>query len=172
MPDWTGGRKDFDLPKSWEAVKFNKITKAEVEVIDIQEWFKRVWKLRAITIEYGGAVRKVFSEIEKKGKIDEYKGLLVFRTPVKTITHTYQSGNSYSYTEQDEISEERVADIDAAIAHASLKKGDYIRAKNNTSVAIAFANPTCATLAKLGYAGDLRATAVSLTTMQEIIEEK
>jgi hypothetical protein len=168
MPDWMGGPKNFDLPATWEAIRFNKLTKAEVEVIDIQEWHNRTWKLRALTVEYGSSVRKVFSEIEKKGKVGDYKGLLVFRTPVTTITHTYSTG-SYSYDDQDEISKERVAAIDEAIKHTGVKKGGYVRAKDNTSVAIAFEDSTYATLAKLAYDGDLRASAISLVTMQEVI---
>ncbi len=166
-PDWLGdGSKQFDLPKDWEIVKFDKLTKKEVEVIDIQKWFERAWQLRELTIKFGSPVRSLYNELDKKGKLDTFKGMLVVRS---NITE-YHPGTSYasSYYD-DELDPKDVAELDQLIEQFGFKSKDLKRAKDPNCVAVAFANTNAALRLKLAYSGKLQFGIIDLETLKETV---
>lgn len=168
-PDWMGdGTKQFDLPEDWEIVKFDKLTKKELEVIDVQEWFKRTWQLRELTVKFGSPVRSLYNELDKKGKLDTFKGMLVVRS---TITE-YHPGTSYasSYYD-DELDPKDVAELDQLIEQFGFKTKDLKRAKDPNCVAVAFANTNAALRLKLAYSGKLKFGIIDLETLKETVAE-
>lgn len=169
-PDWMGdGTKQFDLPKDWEIVKFDKLTKKELEVIDVQEWFKRTWELRALTIQFGSPVRTLYNDLDKKGKLDNFKGMLVVRAPVETR----HAGTNYAYTSYtDELDPKDVAELDQLIEQFGFKSKDLKRAKDDTCVAVAFANTNAALRLKLSYSGKLQFNILDLETLKEAVADE
>jgi hypothetical protein len=161
-PEWAGNEKVMDLPETWEAVKFDKLSKKEVETVDLQDWYKRTWKLRALTIQFGSPVRKLFNDIEKRDELDKYQGMVVLRAKVdKDWTIRYE----------DELRKEDIMAFEEIAETMGLGKGQFRRAKDSYCIAMAVATANDALYAKLAYAGDAPIAALDIQTMREIVSE-
>lgn len=167
QPDWMGSSKEIDIENSWEIVEYNKLTKEEIKVVDLQTWYKRLWQLRDLTIKFGSPVRNLYNEIDKKGELDNFKGMLVLRTPVETIDNG-RYGQYQSYSEY-ELDPNDVALIDDAIKTNGLKRTEIKRKKDKNCIAIAFKTLDQAVMLKLTYTGQLRLDCIDLETLKETV---
>jgi hypothetical protein len=159
-PDWAGDSKAMDLPETWEAVKFDKLAKQEVETIDLQEWYKRTWKLRALTVQFGSPVRKLFNDIEKRGELDKYQGMVVVRAKIdKEWRISYES----------ELSPDDIKAFEEIASNVSFK---VRRAKDNYCIAMAVPTANDALFAKLAYSGDTPIAALDMQAMSEVMEKQ
>lgn len=159
-PEWAGDRKEMDLPESWEAVKFDKLAKQEVEAVGIQEWYKRTWSLRELTVRFGSPVRKLFNDIEKRGELDKYQGMVVLRAKVD---------ENWRVSYEDELSPEDIAAFEEIATSMGLAKGQFRRAKDAHSIAMAVATANDALFAKLAYSGDTPIAALDMQQMREVV---
>jgi len=166
LPDWVGGPKVMDIPETWEFVKFDKVTKTEIETVDLQAWHKRLWELRELTVRFGSPVRTLYNDLEKKDKLDEFSGMLVVRAPVETSAYWGASHTHYT----KELDPKVIEEVDSVIAQFGLKKADIKRAKDPNCVAIAFKGVRTALKFKLSYNGPLSFNVLDLTTLKEVVD--
>lgn len=158
VPEWMTGPKAFDIPDTWEIIKLNKLTKEEIERIELVQTFKRSWKLRALTAKYNSAVRAVYSDLEKKGKLGEYSAMMMFGR--------HRDNKSYWV---EELSEEEKSEVNALLAQVA---GDAKICKTNTGFAAAIKDAATATMILLSYGGSLEHVVIDFTTMDEIVNQK
>lgn len=167
LPDWTGGGDNdgsMEINDDWELVEFDKLGRREVRVVEeFQAWFKRSWELRALTMRYGSAVRTVYKALEKAGKLDEQKGMVVF-----TVTDKEALDTVGYWDRKTALTEEDKADIE--LATASMKKGSFKKAIDHKSMAVSFANKNTALMFKLAYTGNLKVTVLDLEEMKEVVD--
>jgi len=78
VPDWMCQSKSFDVPDTWVIVKYDKLTKVEMERIEALDTFNRAWKLRDLTVKYGSAVRKLYGDLDKKGEVDKWSAAMFY----------------------------------------------------------------------------------------------
>jgi hypothetical protein len=165
LPDMYGGAEyyttgyKFDIPDTWEIHEYDKSTKQLVKKIDLVESFKRTWRLRDLTIKFGSAVRQVYSDLEKKKKLDEFSAMVVF---------SKKEDDKYYY--DYELTDTEKAKINEAVE--VLDKKDYKRAKSDTQMAFAIKDITTAIQIRLTYSGSLEIVMIDLKKMTEVIEEK
>ena len=166
LPEWGGGGKTLELNDDWELVKFDKLGRKELgPVEDFQEWFKRSWELRALTVKYGSSVRTAYKALEKANMLDTQKGMIVF------TEHDQEKLDNVSYyDEKTAISKEEQDFIDAAIKSTQMKKGAYKKATDFRSVAVTFPNKGAAMMFKLAYNGKLKTTILDLETLTEAVD--
>lgn len=159
-PDWMGdGEKVCDLPPTFEAVVYDKLAKTEIETVDIQAWHARTWKLRALTIKYGSAVRKVYNELDKKGTLDEFPYVVAISVPVEDDRYYPR-----------ELTDAERAEFEDLIGSASLKRSDVRRARDDHSIALALRDANTAFLIKLLYRGTLPIVVLNMQTLQEEVQ--
>ncbi len=95
-PYWAqGGDKKMDLPETWEMVAFDKATNTEKEIIDVQNWYQGLMRLRDLTVRFGPGVRAVYKKAEGREGIE---AILVFKSedPLKDygdVPHVLQAIN-------------------------------------------------------------------------------
>ena len=157
VPDWMQGRKVFDVPDTWEIVKIDKLTKKEIERIELIDTFKRTWKLRALTVKFGSAVRAVYSALEKKGELEKFSAMLSFSTGKDA--HGYYNDDDIPVAEKDAIKE----------LLKQFDKGDIKIHKSSTGFAVGAKDATTAMMVKLAYSGDLECALIDFTTMDEVV---
>lgn len=165
IPEWIGGPKKFDLPLDWEFVKFDKLNKKDLEVIDPYEWYNRTMKLRTLTMQFGPPVRSLYNQLEKKGKLGDFKSILTVRAPIENTAY------SYSYY-PNELDPEKIAEINNIIEDLKLKKTEIKRVTDDYCIAIAVSSITTALQVKLKYQGNLELKVLSLDTLTEIIDSQ
>ena len=165
MPEWAGGSKVFDLPETWEVVEYDKTAKAEIQTIDIQPWYKRLWELRELTVRYGSPVRKLYNEIDKKGDLDKFPVMLAIRSPIEDT-----QWSSYVY-HADELSDADVAGIEDMVSGLGLKRTELRRAKDNFCMVVAFKDENTAFHAKFLYRGKMRLGVINTATLKEVHRE-
>lgn len=158
VPDWMCSNKAFDIPDTWEIVKIDKLTKNVMERIDLVTTFKRTWKLRALTIKYGSAVRAVYSDLEKKGKLSEYQAMMVF---------TKQEGEDWSWDYQ--LTDDEKAGIKDMADR--FDKKDIKAHKSNVGFAAAVKDIDTAIMVKLMYSGTLTCSLIDFAKMDEAVAE-
>jgi len=164
LPDWSGGGATFDMNDDWELVEFDKLARKEVGVVtEFQDWFKRSWELRALTVKYGSAVRTVYKALEKSGKLDDQKGMVVF-----TVTDKEALDMVGYWDKKTALTDEDKAEIE--LATASMKKGSFKKAIDHKSMAVSFTNKSSALMFKLSYAGNLKLTVLDLEEMKEAVD--
>jgi hypothetical protein len=157
VPDWMQGRKLFDVPDTWEIVKIDKLTKKEIARIELVDTFKRTWKLRALTIKFGSAVRAVYSALEKKGELDKFSAMLSFSTG--------RDRDGYFY--DDEIPEDEKDAIRELLKQ--FDKGDIKIHKSATGFAVGAKDAMTAMMVKLAYTGSLECALIDFKTMDEVV---
>lgn len=157
VPDWMQGSKKFEIPETWEIVKFNKLTKTEIERIELVDTFKRTWKLRSLTVKFGSAVRAVYSALEKKGDLAKFSAMLSFST----------GKDAHGYYNDDDIPEAEKEAIKELLKQ--FEKGDIKIHKSSTGFAVGAKDATTAMMVKLAYSGDLECALIDFTTMDEVV---
>lgn len=164
-PDWLGdGRKVADMPDTFEAVCFDKLSKTEIGVVEsLKPWHDRVWKLRGLTLSHGSAVRKIYNTLDKAGEIGAFSHVMIVRAP-------QEEGRYYA----DEITAEDKAAFDEAVKQIvqiqGLKRGDTRKASDEHSLAIAFRDPNIAFLMKMTYQGRLPVGVIDIVNLTEALE--
>jgi len=158
LPDWMGGPKQFDIPDTWEIVKFDKLTKKEVETLEAMDTFKRAWKLRDLTVKYGSAVRSTYSELEKKGKLDEFSAMLVFTVPEDRRDYWWNEG----------MTDEEKQEVKDTIS--TLNKCDVKVGKSTDQYAIAIKDVNTGVMLRLSYSGSLEIHLLDLKTLSEVTQ--
>lgn len=159
VPEWMCGGKLFDIPDTWEIIKIDKLTKTVMERIDLITTFKRTWKLRALTIKYGSAVRAVYSDLEKKGKLGEYQAMMVF-TKKKDDDEWYWN---YELTDEEKADIKDMAD--------RFDKKDIKSHKSNIGFAAAVKDIDTAIMVKLMYSGTLTCSLIDFSKMDEAVAD-
>jgi hypothetical protein len=159
VPDWMETEKTFDIPDTWEIVKIDKLTKTEMGRIELVDTFKRSWRLRDLTVKYGSAVRQVYSDLEKKGKLADYSAMMYFN--IKEDNDTYR----YDY----ELSPDEKAGVQEVIDR--FEKGDMKVHKSNGGFALAVKDDATAVMARLMYTGKLECGVINFNTMQEVVAD-
>ncbi len=160
VPEWMCGGKMFDVPDTWEIVKLNKATKQEVERIELIDTFNRSWKLRTLTVKYNSAVRAVYSDLEKKGKLGEYSAMMMFAKP---------RDEKWGYW-ADELTDAEKNEVTALMNRYS---GSEVKIqKTNTGFAVAVKDASTATMIYLTYVGSLKSVIIDFETMEEVVAQK
>lgn len=63
-PYYSHRSKKIDLPTTWEMVSVDKTTSQIEQVIEIQDWFKGLMRLRNLTANHGSVVRALYKKCE------------------------------------------------------------------------------------------------------------
>lgn len=159
VPEWMMGEKSFDIPDTWEIVKFDKLTKKEIERIELVDTFKRSWRLRDLTVKYSSTLRKVYSDLEKKNKLKDWSAIMMFKK---------KSDENYGYW-AEELDPKEIADINNLLG----RFGDDVKIQKGTSgFAVAIKNASTATMIRLAYQGNLECAIIDFKSMEEVFETK
>lgn len=157
IPDWMQSNKAFDIPDTWEIVKINKLTKQVIERIELVDTFKRTWKLRALTVKYGSAVRAVYSALEKKKELDNFSAMLSFSL----------GKDKDGYFRDDDIPEVEKDAIKELLKQ--FDKKDIKIHKSATGFAVGAKDATTAMMVKLAYEGSLECALIDFDKMGEVV---
>jgi hypothetical protein len=160
LPEWMGHSgviKHTDVPRTWEIVKINKLDKQVMETIELVDTLDRSWRLRDLTVKYGGGVRAAYSELEKKNRLDEYPVMIVFSVPENQKTHWWNEG----------MTDEQRAEINQALS--IFKKTDIIRGKGGSDYAIACKDVNEALMIKLAGSSTMECHLLDLQNLTEIV---
>lgn len=164
-PQWltqNSNSKVSDLPPTFEVVYFDKLAKTELpDQFDVQDWYRRLWALRGLTISHGTVVRKLYNDLDKKGDLGEFSFILALRAPMDEHGN-YPRG----------FTEDEVAAFEEVIERSGLKRTDMRRGKNTHSMAVAVRDPNMAFQMRFTYGGSLPIAVLNLTTLQEEVRDK
>lgn len=160
----TSYEKQMDLPENWEVVKFDKLARKEMEVLDIQEWYKRAYELRELTLRFGSSVRGVYKDLEKREELNAQKGVLVFTVPEA------QKEEGLDYGKNSAFTPEQAKSVTDLIEQLGMKKGSYRTAKDAYTQSLSFKDKGVAMLAKLSYSGTLKISVLDLETLKEAVD--
>jgi hypothetical protein len=160
VPDWMQGGKMFDIPDTWEIVKYDKLSKDVIANIELLDTFNRTWSLRGLTVKYGSAVRAIYSDLDKKNKLDEFQAIMVYTKTEDDVSSKYYWDIELTDAEKAEFAD-MVAQVD---------KKDIKTHKSTTGFAIGVKDISTAAWMKLMYTGKLKANVINLTTMTEVLE--
>lgn len=164
LPEWSASSGNLQITDDHELVHFDKLGRKEVgPVADFQEWYKRSWELRALTVKYGSSVRTAYKALEKANMLDSQKGMIVF-----TVTDEEKLEDVGYWGERSALSDEDKAEIELSIA--SMKKGTFKKAVDHKSMAVSFPNKRDALMFKLSYQGNLKITVLDLEEMKEAVD--
>lgn len=163
LPEWMGHGKTLDITDDFEFVKFDKLGRQEVETLDLWSWYQRAWELRALTVQFGSSVRAVYNDLDKRGELDEQKGLLVFKAP-DDQEHDWRMGNDKSV-----FTPEQQKSVDDLLG--TMKRGTFRKAQDFRSVSISFKDKGAAMIAKLTYSGSLKMHVLDLETLKEAMDD-
>lgn len=155
-PEWRDGGSDEDarpypLPPTFEAVKYEKFSKKEIETIDVQEWYARTLRLRTLTKTFGGSVRSLYNTAEKAGKLDDFAYVVSFRSK-----------------DEEGIQSNEITAIDEAIEQLDLKKV-VKKAKDGFAVSVMVPNFGAAVGLKMAIDG-MQTGIIELKTMTEMVD--
>jgi hypothetical protein len=158
VPEWMMGRKVYDVPDTWEIIKYDKLTKNEIAHIELVDTFKRSWKLRELTVKFSSTVRQVYSDLEKKKKLDQFSALLMFIKP----------NDSYWGYWANHMSESDMESVNKLLGRF---KDEVKIQKGVTGFAVAIKDAMTATMIRLAYEGDLDCAIIDLATMDEVVNK-
>lgn len=159
VPEWMLNSKTFNVPDTWEIVKYDKLSKKEIERIELVTTYKRSWKLRDLTVKYSSAVRQVYSELDKKKKLGDYSAVMMFKK-------AKDCGNGYW---AEELLPTEVADINNLMG----RFGDDVKIQKNTvGFAVAVKDAMTATMIRLAYMGELECVIIDFATMDEVVNKE
>jgi hypothetical protein len=157
IPDWMQRGKAFDIPDTWEIVKIDKLTKKEIERIELVDTFKRTWKLRSLTIKYGSAVRAVYSALEKKDQLKDFSAMLAFSL----------GKDKDGWFLDDDIPEDEKDAVKELLKQ--FDKKDIKVHKSAKGFAVAAKDADTAMMVKLAYSGNLECALIDFNTMGEVV---
>lgn len=164
LPEWMGHAAEVnykDVPRTWEIVKIDKLTKNVVETIELLDTLDRQWRLRDLTVKYGSGVRTAYSDLEKKGKLGEFSAMLVFSIP--------QTQRADRRWDDEGMTDAEQAEVKACLD--MFDKSDVKRGKGRNEYAIAVKDVTTAMMIKLQYSGELECHLLDLNTLAEVVQE-
>ncbi len=160
-PDWVGnnsgygnGHSSYPLVPTLEAVKFEKFTNKELEVVDIQSWYANTLRLRVLTQKYGQSVRAVYKKLEDAKTLSTNQYIVNFRTTLGRAS----KGDHAELTTGD------IGHLEAALKQFGIKKP--IKAKGVFDYSVAAGTVADAVALKL-LDTKLNVTVIDLNTMQE-----
>lgn len=159
IPDWMDQGKSFDIPDTWEIHKIDKLSKKVMDRIELVDTFNRSWRLRAITVKYGGAVRAIYSDLEKKNKLDQFSAVMLFGK-VKDDADYWSN----------ELNDSERADVKACVS--LMDKSDVKFGSGLFSQAVGVKDVDTAVMAKLSYTGKLKCQVIDLVTLTEVVENQ
>jgi len=150
----------FPFLPGFEAVKMEKFSKKEVEIIDLQGWYDRTIRLRRITANFGSSVRNLYNKLDKAGEIDSWPYVVVFR-----------SGKKDRWDDRTaDLTPEQTAAIDDTIVQLGGSPKKLKRVKAVGSLAVAVDSLSFGFGLKMG-AEDTPSAIIELKTMQEMVQE-
>lgn len=161
VPEWMSQSKNFDVPDTWVIVKYDKLTKLELERIEAIDTFKRAWRLRELTVNYGSAVRKLYSDLDKKGDLDNWSAAMFFVNKDEDA-----KWNSVWYEEFTDEQKKSFKDLAKQFDNNTTKL-----VLSNTSAAIAIKDVETAVMLKLSMSDSNNWLVVDFKTMSTIVEE-
>lgn len=164
LPEWMGHGKVVTFTDDFEFVKFDKLGRKEVETIDLWSWFQRAWELRKLTVVFGSSVRTVYNDLDKRGELEDQKGLLVFKAP-DDQEQDWRTGNDKSV-----FTPEQQKSVDDLVSALNLKRGSFRKAQDFRSFSMSFKDKGAAMIAKLTYGGNLKMHVLDLETLKEVAE--
>jgi hypothetical protein len=164
LPEWMGHGKVVTFTDDYEFVKFDKLGRKEVETIDLWSWFQRAWELRKLTVAFGSSVRTVYNDLDKRGELDEQKGLLVFKAPDE------QDQDWRTVNDKSVFTPEQQKSVDDLVSALNLKRGSFRKAQDFRSFSMSFKDKGAAMIAKLTYGGNLKMHVLDLETLKEVAE--
>ena len=156
LPDWMQGGKAFDVPRTWVIHKIDKLSKKLLEEIELLDTFDRSWKLRTLTLKYGPATRTVYSDLEKKKKLEQYTAIVIFNT---------KEGLALSHYIDEEVSKEDLDAVNEVLAN--FDKKTVHRVAGTSQIAVGVKDYETAVMLKLSYTGNLIVNIIDLVTMTE-----
>jgi hypothetical protein len=154
-----GDEVGYPFLSGFEAVKMEKFSKREIEIIDLQSWYERTIRLRRITATYGSSVRSLYNKLDKASEIDAWPYVVVFR-----------SGKKDRWDETIDLTPEQTASIDDTIVQLGGSPKKVKRAKAFGSLAVAVDSLSFGFGLKMG-ADDTTSAIIELKTMQEMVQE-
>lgn len=160
LPEWVGGGKAFDVKDSWVIVEYDLNTNKETRRIELIDTFKRTWAMREITQKYGSSVRTIYSELEKKGKLGDWKYIVSFSHPPHVTKWA---------TYVDELSGKEISEIEDMLS--VVDKSLFSKAKTDDGYAIAVKDAPEITLLQLSYAGNLQFAIIDIETLDVTVKE-
>ena len=146
-----GGRK-VDFPDDLEIQTIDKATKLVKETFTAKEYLDSAFRLRPLTLKYGGPVRAVFKHMEEKGK--DFTTLLMFQDTDNNVSQ---------YDPSMPIKE-----LKEEFKSSKLAKNSYFMKSDMRTVAFAFKNRSDAVMFRLQYTGTLDAKLVDADTLAEV----
>ena len=155
LPEWMRWDGKMDWPATMEIVEVDKVTKNEMQTWETAEHLAKMWRLRALTLNYGSSVRAMYKKLEDKNQLGEYPALVVFRTVNPDRWWDYEMDPA----EADGIK---------AIAK-TMGKGNTVLIKHQANVCLACINEGTAWAATQFYQGALTPHVISLTTLLECV---
>ncbi len=145
---------------TFEAVKMEKFSKREVEIIDIQSWYERTIRLRRITARFGSSVRGLYNKLDKAGDLEAYPYVVVFKT-----------GKKDQWDDKSvDLTPEQLAAIDETVTQLGQTPKSLKKTKGPGTLSVAVADLGLAMGMKMGV-DDLQAAIFDLNTMQEMVEQ-
>lgn len=104
--------------------------------------------------------------------MDTYKGMIVFRSPLRVETGTYPNGNDWRCEWRDELEDhpEFVEAVDKALKETGAKRGTFVRTKDIDSIAVAYPTVGEAVQLRLLYEGTMEVHVLDLDKMNEVVE--
>jgi hypothetical protein len=159
LPEWMGGPKKFDIPDTWELHEYDKDTKAKIQEIELMDTFKRSWKLRSLTTKYGPGVRTVFSELEKKNKLDQFSCIVSFTKENGADSYWW---DDYTMTPAEQ---QEIADMVSCV-----DKKDIKLSKGNWQYAFAVKDLATGVQLRLSYSGTLKIELIDLTNLDDAVK--
>lgn len=159
LPDWMGGPKKFDIPDTWELHEYEKETKTKIQEIELMDTFKRSWKLRSLTTKYGPGVRTVFSDLEKKNKLDQFSCIVSFTKEDRDDSYWW---DEFTMTPKEE---QEISDMISCVDKKDLKLG-----KGSWQYAFAVKDLATGVQLRLSYSGSLKIELLDLTNLDEAVK--
>lgn len=155
LPEWMRWDGKLEWPATMEIVEVDKVTKNEMQTWETSEHLAKMWRLRALTLNYGSSVRAMYKKLEDKNQLGEYPALVVFRTVNPDRWWDYEMDP----TEVDAIK---------TIAK-TMGKGNTVLIKHQANVCLACINEGTAWAATQFYQGALTPHVISLNTLLECV---
>lgn len=144
----------YPFPETFECVKFNKLTKEEIEVIDLQDWYKKTWRLRSLTMKFGSSVRGVYKKLEKADKLAAFSYVVTIRP-------------KYDAYYEEAPTPEQIKAVDDFVKETVDKP---VREKDNFGVSVAAASLSAAMMVRLAYDGEGEVAVIDFNEMEEVLE--
>ena len=160
--EWIGDNSEteelgYPFPETFEAVKIGKFSKEEIEVIDLQQWYKNSLRLRVLTKKYGSTVRKLFQKLEENGATDGEHYVVNFRV-------TDERANNF---EHESLIKEDIKKIEDQIKNMNIS---HTKAKGVYCFSV-LVNSLADALAVRMVDAAISSSIIDVQTMQELVED-